>query len=113
MNTTSLRLHTPQQTKQEISPSQALGFVSMVVLLFDVLLAFLALRAFSDSREFGLETEKSKSALYAVKSGRSLVGHSSTQVHPLTHSNVAKIHCTALSSVQYRTIVVKVWLVRQ
>ena len=85
----------------------------MVVLLFDVLLAFLTLRAFSDSREFGLETEKSKSALYAVKSGRSLVGHSSTQVHPLTHSNVAKIHCTALSSVQYGTIVVKVWLVRQ
>ena len=89
----------------------------MVVLLFDVLLAFLALRAFSDSREFGLETEKSKSALYAVKSGRSLVGHSSTQVHPLTHSNIKykilAVVYTALSSVQYRTIVVKVWLVRQ
>ena len=91
MNTVRLgtrdHTHTHRQNShywvKKFSFLQALGFISMVLLLFDVLLAFLALRAFSDSREFEIETEKSKSALYAVKSGRSLAGCRSAQVHSL------------------------------
>ena len=53
--------------------------------MLDVLLAFLGLRALSDSKDFAGEVERSKSVMLAVKSGRSLAELQcrSRQVHSL------------------------------
>ena len=55
----------------------------MVVFVLDVLLSFLALRALSDSKDFAGEVGKSKSVMFAVKSGRSLAECRSRQVRLL------------------------------
>ncbi len=51
--------------------TKVLGFLSLAVYAIDILLGFLALRSLDESQEFADEKERSKSVVFAVRSGMS------------------------------------------